>query len=148
MTITHRRSRHERDPQRSQAKNLRIEGGRVLTGGRREEAVIDVAPADGTISAIGSDAAARRRVDAEGLLVLPGIVDIHGDAFERQMMPRPGVDFPFDVALFESDRQAVANGITTVYHGVTWSWEPGLRGRDNAHRMLDNIQRLRPNLGA
>ncbi|MDX1729628.1 MAG: alpha-D-ribose 1-methylphosphonate 5-triphosphate diphosphatase, partial [Aurantimonas coralicida] len=34
-----------------------------------------------------------RRLDAEGLLVLPGIVDIHGDAFERQIMPRPGVRF-------------------------------------------------------
>ena len=33
-------------------------------------------------------------IDASGLMVLPGIVDLHGDAFERQMMPRPGVDFP------------------------------------------------------
>ena len=59
------------------------------------------------ISAIGSDAPARRRIDADGLLVLPGIVDIHGDAFERQMMPRPGVDFAMDIALLDSDRQAV-----------------------------------------
>ena len=73
-------------------------------------------------------------IDARGLLVLPGIVDLHGDAFERQMMPRPGVDFPIDVALIDSDRQAIANGITTVFHGVTWSWEPGLRGAENARR--------------
>ena len=32
-----------------------------------------------------------REIDAAGLLVLPGIVDIHGDGFERQIMPRPGV---------------------------------------------------------
>ncbi|NVO16232.1 MAG: alpha-D-ribose 1-methylphosphonate 5-triphosphate diphosphatase [Rhodoplanes sp.] len=87
-------------------------------------------------------------VDASGLLVLPGIVDIHGDAFERQIMPRPGVDFPIDVALADSDRQAVANGITTVFHGVTWSWEPGLRGPDNARRLLAAIERLRPTLSA
>ena len=39
--------------------------------------------------------AARRgsELDARGLLVLPGIVDIHGDAFERQLQPRPGVGF-------------------------------------------------------
>jgi alpha-D-ribose 1-methylphosphonate 5-triphosphate diphosphatase len=80
--------------------------------------------------------------------VLPGIVDLHGDAFERQMMPRPGVDFALDIALLDSDRQALANGITTVFHGVTWSWEPGLRGRDNARAMLDAIERLRPSLGA
>ena len=31
------------------------------------------------------------------------------------MMPRPGVDFPIDVALIDSDRQAISNGITTVF---------------------------------
>jgi alpha-D-ribose 1-methylphosphonate 5-triphosphate diphosphatase len=80
--------------------------------------------------------------------VLPGIVDIHGDAFERQVMPRPGVGFPLDVALCESDRQAIANGITTVFHGVTWSWEPGLRGPENAHAILQTIEDLRPRLAA
>src|SRR5262249_61125076 len=72
-----------------------------------------------------------RRIDASGLLVLPGLVDIHGDAFERQLMPRPGVAFDADVALMETDRQLVANGITTAFHAVTWSWEPGLRGRES-----------------
>ena len=87
-------------------------------------------------------------IDATGLLVLPGIVDIHGDAFERQMMPRPRVAFPLDIALLESDRQAVSNGITTVFHGVTWSWEPGLRGAENARAILAGIERIRPRLGA
>ena len=82
------------------------------------------------------------------LLVLPGIVDVHGDAFERQVMPRPRVAFPLDIALLESDRQAVSNGITTVFHGVTWSWEPGLRGAENARAILAGIERIRPRLGA
>jgi alpha-D-ribose 1-methylphosphonate 5-triphosphate diphosphatase len=59
--------------------------------------------------------------------VLPGIIDIHGDAFERQIQPRPGVEFPIDLALAETERQLLANGITTAFHGVTLSWEPGLR---------------------
>ncbi len=67
------------------------------------------------------------RFDATGLLVLPGIVDIHGDAFERQLQPRPGVDFPADIALADTESQLLANGITTAFHGVTLSWEPGLR---------------------
>ncbi len=87
-------------------------------------------------------------IDASGLLVLPGIVDLHGDAFERQMMPRPGVDFPIDVALVDSDRQAIANGITTVFHATTWSWEPGLRSGDNAKLLLESIEALRPRLAA
>src|SRR5205823_2658661 len=87
-------------------------------------------------------------LDARGLTVLPGIVDIHGDAFERQMMPRAGVDFPIDVALVDSDRQAVANGITTVFHATTWSWEPGLRSADNARDLLEAVEELRPQLAA
>src|SRR5262249_33671666 len=83
-----------------------------------------------------------------GALVLPGIVDIHGDAFERQIMPRPGVSFPIGMALIDSDRQAIANGITTVFHGVTWSWEPGLRGAGNARLILEGIETLKPRLGA
>jgi alpha-D-ribose 1-methylphosphonate 5-triphosphate diphosphatase len=67
------------------------------------------------------------RFDATGLLVLPGIVDIHGDSFERQFQPRPGVDFPADIALADTESQLLANGITTAFHGVTLSWEPGLR---------------------
>lgn len=64
------------------------------------------------------------------------------------MMPRPGVGFPIDVALVDSDRQAVANGITTIFHGVTWSWEPGLRGAGNARALVSEIWTLRPRLAA
>ncbi len=97
------------------------------------------------IVAVG-EAPAERVVNARGLLLLPGIVDLHGDAFERQLMPRPGVHFPTDVALLDTDRQLVANGITTALHGLTWSWEPGLRGRDAALSFADTLERLRPTL--
>ncbi|WP_315837162.1 alpha-D-ribose 1-methylphosphonate 5-triphosphate diphosphatase [Bradyrhizobium prioriisuperbiae] len=125
--------------------DLLIHGGRALVQNDIREtslqtAVRDIAALDAGTAALG--------LDASGLLVLPGIVDIHGDAFERQMMPRPGVDFPIDVALVDSDRQAIANGITTVFHATTWSWEPGLRSGSNAERLLDTIEALRPRLAA
>ena len=124
-----------------------VEGGRALLGEEFADASLRTAGRDieaiGTVSARGALA-----IDARGLLVLPGIVDLHGDAFERQMMPRPGVDFPVDVALIDSDRQAIANGITTVFHATTWSWEPGLRSSDNARRLLEAIESLRPQLAA
>src|SRR5215813_10242735 len=126
----------------------RTEGGRALVEGRLEDTSIHLDCDEGIISDVGANITAERAIDAHGLLVLPGIVDVHGDAFERQMMPRPGVGFPIEVALLESDRQAVANGITTVFHGVTWSWEGGLRGAENARAILDGIERLRPRLGA
>ena len=125
---------------------FRIEGGRTLVDGALVETPVDIAA--GVIAGIGDDRRAGPRIDARGLMVLPGIVDIHGDAFERQMMPRPGVDFPIEVALLDTDRQVVANGITTVFHGVTWSWEPGLRGAGNARNILDAMERLRPRLAA
>ena len=124
-----------------------IEGGRTLLGGDIIESSLAIA--DGKIRKI--DAASERallRFDARGLLVLPGIIDLHGDAFERQMMPRPGVDFPIDVALVDSDRQAIGNGITTVFHATTWSWEPGLRCGDNARHLLESIEGLKPRLAA
>ena len=100
---------------------LFIEGGRALLGNEIIETSLRIAGCE--IVAVGTDNnRSSPGIDAGGLLVLPGIVDLHGDAFERQMMPRPGVDFPIDVALIDSDRQAVSNGITTVYHATTWSW--------------------------
>jgi len=126
---------------------ISIEGGQALLGGDFLETSLRIAGRD--IAAIGSEQArGGLAIDASGLKVLPGIVDLHGDAFERQMMPRPGVDFPVDVALVDSDRQAIANGITTVFHATTWSWEPGLRSADNARQLLEGIEALRPQLAA
>jgi len=124
-----------------------IEGGRALLGGEFLETTLRIA--DGRIGAVGLDQGrGSLGLDASGLKVLPGIVDLHGDAFERQMMPRPGVDFPVDVALADSDRQAIGNGITTVFHATTWSWEPGLRSGENARQLLEAIESLRPQLAA
>src|SRR5215467_6776303 len=116
----------------SRGMDLCIAGAQVLIEDGLEDATVHISSRDGLISAIGADQAGARTLDGRGLLLLPGIVDIHGDAFERQIMPRPGVDIALDIALIDSDRQAIANGITTVFHGVTWSWEPGLRGTDSA----------------
>ena len=127
--------------------DILIEGGRALLGNSILETSVQIA--SGKISAVGSDhGSSSFGLDARDLLVLPGIVDLHGDAFERQMMPRPGVDFPVDVALIDSDRQAIGNGITTVFHATTWSWEPGLRSGKNATRLLEAIETLRPRLAA
>jgi alpha-D-ribose 1-methylphosphonate 5-triphosphate diphosphatase len=126
--------------------DIRIEGGRVLVGDRFEETT--VCAGDGVIDAVGGERSAAGTIDARGLMVLPGVVDIHGDAFERQLMPRPGVHFAMDIALFDTDRQVIANGITTVFHGVTWSWEPGLRSAGNARAILAAMEELRPRLGA
>jgi alpha-D-ribose 1-methylphosphonate 5-triphosphate diphosphatase len=112
-----------------------IAGGSVLTP--EGFAPIDLSLADGKIAALSGQAG--RSIDARGLLVLPGIVDVHGDAFERQIQPRPGVAFPIPLAVAETERQLLANGITTAFHGITLSWEPGLRGVATWRGILDAL---------
>jgi alpha-D-ribose 1-methylphosphonate 5-triphosphate diphosphatase len=124
-----------------------ITGSRVLTP--QGLAAARLGFADGKIG--GADAApasAEGWLDAGNLLVLPGIVDLHGDAFERAVMPRPGVTFPYEGALLDVDRQLLANGITTEFHGLTLSWEGGLRGEPYAMRMFDALERMEATLGA
>jgi len=123
-----------------------IRGGRVLLESG-ELANTDIAIAGRSIAAIGP-LARGKAIDAAGMLVLPGIVDLHGDAFERQIMPRPGVHFPIELALRETDRQLIANGITTAFHGLTWSWEPGLRGRESAMIFFAAMRKMRSRLEA
>ena len=127
--------------------DISIEGGKALVDGEFVETSLRIAGRRNRRHRFGPGHGALG-IDASGLKVLPGIVDLHGDAFERQMMPRPGVDFPVDVALVDSDRQAIANGITTVFHATTWSWEPGLRSAENARQLLEAIEALRPQLAA
>jgi alpha-D-ribose 1-methylphosphonate 5-triphosphate diphosphatase len=120
---------------------LRIIGGQALLPAGLESA--DLLLQDGRIAAIGDAGSHGATFDARGLLVLPGIVDIHGDAFERQLQPRPGVDFPPDIALADTEAQLLANGITTAFHGVTLSWEPGLRSLDSWRTLLDALNARR-----
>ena len=120
----------------------RLDGGQVLgpNGLVAGSLVFD----DGVIA--DGDLGGGTTLDARGLLVLPGIVDIHGDGFERQIQPRPKVAFAHDVALRETDNQLISNGITTAYHGLTVSWEPGLRSVEAARDFLASLRALRPAL--
>ena len=127
---------------------LTIENGQVLSadGSRAATGLLietGVLIEDGRIARIGRGRAPRA-IDARGLLVLPGIVDLHGDAFERQLQPRPGVDLPVALALRDTEAQLLANGITTALHAITLSWEPGLRGAAAWRALLDGLDAMRP----
>jgi alpha-D-ribose 1-methylphosphonate 5-triphosphate diphosphatase len=117
--------------------SLFITGGQVLT---QADGLVEtsVGFADGRIS-MSSNPRQAWQLDATNCLVLPGIVDIHGDAFERQLQPRPGVDFSAEIALQDTQAQLLANGITTAFLGMTLSWEPGLRGVSAWSVLLDAL---------
>src|SRR5262249_49278782 len=70
--------------------------------------------------------------DLEGDYLVPGLVELHTDNFERHLMPRPKVRWPEMPALFGHDAEIAAAGITTVYDalGLGDVGLDGLRGQD------------------
>jgi alpha-D-ribose 1-methylphosphonate 5-triphosphate diphosphatase len=85
-----------------------FEGAKVVLPG--EIAHVSVRIEAGRITDLDAPRDGARVIDASGMILAPALVDIHGDAFERQIMPRPGVALPLDAAFLETDRQLAANG--------------------------------------
>lgn len=100
----------------------------------------DLTIADGLIAADP----APRRVDLSGCLILPGIVDLHGDGFERHLAPRRGAMKDLTEGLSSLDAELAANGITTAVLAQFFSWEGGMRGPDFAERLADALDRFDP----
>ena len=123
-----------------------IEGARVVFEDRVETASVRIE--EGRITGIDVSSDGATRVPAKGRFLAPAFVDVHGDAFERQVMPRPGVMVPIETALLETDRQLAANGIATAYHALTLSWEPGLRSVETGWKVVRALEALRPRLTA
>ena len=83
---------------------------------------------------------AGRVIDLSGMRVLPGIVDMHGDGFERHLAPRRGAMKDLGKGLASAEAELAANGITTAVLAQFWSWEGGMRGRDFALRFLNALK--------
>jgi alpha-D-ribose 1-methylphosphonate 5-triphosphate diphosphatase len=81
------------------------------------------------------------RLDATGRYVLPGIVDLHCDAIEKQLAPRPGVEVPTELAFVEMDRYFALSGITTGFHGVS-IMNGRSRGIERGRRLCELISRF------
>ncbi|MGH2449662.1 MAG: dihydropyrimidinase, partial [Candidatus Limnocylindria bacterium] len=85
--------------------DLAIRGGTVVTP--EAELRADLGVADGRVAAIGEVGRAREDLDARGLLVLPGCVDLHVHlATTPRWRPLDGFG--------SGTRAAAAGGVTTV----------------------------------
>lgn len=108
---------------------------------------------DGTIVAV-SDAAPDRiedsALDARGLTVIPGIIDMHGDMLEREIEPRPRAYLPYPIALQELDKRLAASGVTTAYAAVSFSeisvLRSTIRREDTGRAIIQAIHDERPRL--
>jgi alpha-D-ribose 1-methylphosphonate 5-triphosphate diphosphatase len=104
--------------------------------------IADLAITGGPVCAAGKivpAGPARVTIDAAGLDILPALIDVHGDAFERAISPRPGVTVPMAIALAEVEAQLLAAGVTTAFLAVTLSWEAGLRSRATYEALRDAL---------
>lgn len=100
---------------------------------------------NGQIAAI-SEGGVAEGIDGRGLTLLPGIIDMHGDMLEKELQPRPGSHFPFELALNELDKRLVSNGITTAYAAVSFIEGWGYRGPQEGREIIQQIHQLRHQL--
>jgi alpha-D-ribose 1-methylphosphonate 5-triphosphate diphosphatase len=110
---------------------LVFRNARVVAG--NEIVVGSVLVHDGIIESVDEGSCAcKDGIDLENDLLIPGLVELHTDNFERHLMPRPKVRWPELPALFGHDAEIAAAGITTVYDalGIGDVGFEGLRGQD------------------
>lgn len=120
--------------------NLDLTGAEVLgpSGLHRDR----LSFADGLIV----DAPAGRTVDLSGYLVLPGIVDVHGDGFERHLAPRRGAMKQMAEGLMAVEAELAANGITTATLAQFVSWEGGVRSLEFAEQVFSHLRDVAPGM--
>ena len=113
--------------------NVEFTGAHVLGADALEPRPLAVA--QGLIT----DVAQATRVALDGYMIVPGIVDVHGDGFERHLAPRRGAMKTMQEGLVAAEAELAANGITTAVLAQFISWEGGLRGYEFAEQVFGAI---------
>lgn len=82
-------------------------------------------------------------VDLSGFRILPGMIDVHGDGFERHVAVRRGAMKNMDEGLRAAEAELAANGVTTGVLAQFISWEGGLRSPEFAATMFSHLRTVR-----
>jgi alpha-D-ribose 1-methylphosphonate 5-triphosphate diphosphatase len=124
----------------------------IIAGGLavlpHEVAAADIVVERGRIAAIGPHIADGAEpgdtvVDAAGQWVLPGLVDIHCDAIEKETEPRPNTLFPMAMAFLQFEKKLAGHGITTMLHSLSLGVGLSLRGEHLVSEMIALIRAFR-----
>ncbi len=106
---------------RAQQYDLLIKNGRVIDPKNKIDAKLDVAIAEGKISKVAKDIPAtqsKKVIDATGLLVAPGFIDIHTHVFVGS---KPDI-FADGIYSVSADDFSFKSGVTTVVDAGTSGW--------------------------
>lgn len=87
---------------------VRVDDGRISA---IEETALSPAPGQAAGPAI---------VDADGALLIPGVVDLHNDNLEFEIHPRHNANLPLPFALATMERRLAGAGVTTEFHAVSF----------------------------
>src|SRR4029453_17871245 len=103
--------------------DLIIAGGSVLDGNGTPEARVDVGIRDGKIAAIGNlaSAQAKQRIDASGLVVAPGFIDMHNHS-------------DYTILVEPKAENMIRQGVTTMVLGESRSAGPVKQGANDDPR--------------
>lgn len=102
---------------------------------------------DGNIAAINPEIVKEdtKVIDLEGKILMPGMIDLHCDALEKEVEPRANVFFPLDFACAQADKRNANAGITTVYHSLSFANdELGVRNNEFAAEIARAVHKWQP----
>lgn len=78
---------------------------------------------DGIIVEIRETGVRGADIHGRGMILMPGMIDMHGDMIEREIEPRPNVRMPMEMGLRDLDVKLAISGVTTAYASL--SFAPG-----------------------
>lgn len=121
-----------------------ITNGRVVLPDRiipNGEVVVE----DGIITHLGKKSDQRINsigitIDADGGYIMPGMIDLHSDAIEKELEPRPGAIIKTELAFSELEKKIAGQGITTMYHSFSFAGaEWGVREDQTASETIRKV---------
>jgi alpha-D-ribose 1-methylphosphonate 5-triphosphate diphosphatase len=111
-----------------------LTGGALVVEGERIAALLQAVP-----PLAGEDV-----LWVSGLLA-PAFIDLHSDALEKEIRPRPGATIPAELAIMEFDRKLAGHGITSVVHGLCFTETDGdFRAFAESARIAAAVRRHAP----
>lgn len=125
-------------------KNKCIYNAKIVQPDKIVEGLLKIS--NGRIEAVGYDKLPRpeakscEMIDACGMYVMPGMIDITNNTIEKEIEPSPEIVFPFDIAFYESEKKLSSAGITTVYQTLSLTKD---HKKEEQLRKLEIIKNIR-----